>query len=121
MENRSTGGHVSEPNQDTGAEAFEDCRALLFSVAYRMVGTVADAEDLVQDAWLRWSGADRTKVDDPRAYLIRIVTNTAIDRMRSARARRESYVGSWLPEPVLTLPDVAEDAELADSVSYAML
>src|SRR5262245_46906678 len=106
---------------DTGAEAFEECRGLLFSVAYRMMGTVADAEDIVQDAWLRWSGADRAKVDDSKAYLVRIVTNTAIDRLRSAQARRESYVGPWLPEPVLTSPDVAEDVELAESVSLAML
>jgi RNA polymerase sigma-70 factor (TIGR02957 family) len=100
---------------------FEEYRGLLFSVAYRMTGTVADAEDIVQDAWLRWSGVDRSAVDDPRAYLVRVVTNTAIDRLRSARARRESYVGSWLPEPVLTSPDVADDVELAESVSLAML
>jgi RNA polymerase sigma-70 factor (ECF subfamily) len=100
---------------------FEDCRGLLFSVAYRMLGTVTDAEDIVQDAWLRWSAADRSDVEDPKAYLVRIVTNIAIDRLRSAQARRESYVGPWLPEPVLTSPDVAEDVELAESVSLAML
>jgi RNA polymerase sigma-70 factor (ECF subfamily) len=86
-----------------------------------MLGAVADAEDIVQDAWLRWSGADRAKVEDPKAYLVRVVTNTAIDRLRSAQVRRESYVGPWLPEPVLTTPDVAEDVELAESVSLAML
>jgi RNA polymerase sigma-70 factor, ECF subfamily len=102
-------------------EVFEEHRGLLFSVAYRMLGTVADAEDIVQDAWLRWSGAERSAVAEPKAYLIRIVTNTAIDRLRSARARRESYVGPWLPEPVLTSPDVAEDVEMAESVSLAML
>ncbi|GLY84704.1 RNA polymerase sigma-70 factor [Actinoallomurus iriomotensis] len=102
-------------------EAFETYRGLLFSVAYRMLGSVADAEDIVQDAWLRWSGADRTGVEDPRAYLVRTVTNTAIDRLRTVRSRRESYVGPWLPEPVLTSPDVADDVELADSVSLAML
>jgi RNA polymerase sigma-70 factor (TIGR02957 family) len=102
-------------------EAFEEHRALLFAVAYRMLGAVADAEDIVQDAWLRWSAADHAKVADPRAYLIRIVTNTAIDRLRSVRVRRESYVGPWLPEPILTSPDVAEDVELAESVSLAML
>jgi RNA polymerase sigma-70 factor (TIGR02957 family) len=100
---------------------FEEHRDLLFSVAYRMLGSAADAEDIVQDAWLRWSAADQEKVADPKAYLIRIVTNTAIDRLRSARARRESYVGPWLPEPILTSPDVAEDVELAESVSLAML
>src|SRR5689334_11199718 len=105
----------------TDATVFEDYRGLLFSVAYRMLSTVADAEDIVQDAWLRWSAADRSHVEDPKAYLVRIVTNTAIDRLRSAQMRRESYVGPWLPEPVLTSPDVAEDAELAESVSLAML
>ncbi|MGH3375136.1 MAG: RNA polymerase sigma-70 factor [Actinoallomurus sp.] len=107
--------------QNADAEAFEACRDLLLSVAYRMLGTVADAEDIVQDAWLRWSGADRAKLTDPKAYLVRVVTNTAIDRLRSAQVRRESYVGPWLPEPVLTAPDVAEDIELAESVSLAML
>jgi RNA polymerase sigma-70 factor (TIGR02957 family) len=102
-------------------EAFEAHRGLLFSVAYRMLGAVADAEDIVQDAWLRWSAADRESVEDPKAYLVRVVTNTAIDRLRSARMRRESYVGAWLPEPVLTTPDVAEDVELAESVSLAVL
>jgi RNA polymerase sigma-70 factor (TIGR02957 family) len=100
---------------------FEEHRGLLFSVAYRMLGTVADAEDIVQDAWLRWTASGRSQVDEPKAYLIRIVTNAAIDRLRSARVRRESYVGPWLPEPVLTAPDVAEDVELAESVSVAML
>ena len=107
--------------QNADAEAFEACRDLLLSVAYRMLGTVADAEDIVQDAWLRWSSADRGKLTDPKAYLVRVVTNTAIDRLRSAQVRRESYVGPWLPEPVLTAPDVAEDVELAESVSLAML
>jgi RNA polymerase sigma-70 factor (ECF subfamily) len=105
----------------TGTELFEEHRGLLFSVAYRMLGTVADAEDIVQDAWLRWSGAERSAVAEPKAYLIRIVTNTAIDRLRSAQARRESYAGPWLPEPALTSPDIADDVELAESVSLAML
>jgi RNA polymerase sigma-70 factor (TIGR02957 family) len=112
---------VEEPSHDAATEAFEDHRSLLFSVAYRLMGTVADAEDIVQDAWLRWSAGDRSAVEDPKAYLVRVVTNTAIDRLRSARVRRESYVGPWLPEPVLTSPDVAEDVELAESVSLAML
>ncbi|NDU77372.1 RNA polymerase sigma-70 factor [Actinomadura sp. DSM 109109] len=106
---------------DALAEAFEQHRGLLFSVAYRMLGTAADAEDAVQDAWLRWSAADRSGVADPRAYLVRITTNVALDRLRSARARRETYVGPWLPEPMLTSPDVAEDAEMSESVSMAML
>ncbi|QKW34333.1 RNA polymerase sigma-70 factor [Actinomadura sp. NAK00032] len=103
------------------SDAFVEHRSLLFAVAYRMLGTAADAEDAVQDAWLRWSAADRSDVADPKAYLVRITTNVALDRLRSAQARRETYVGPWLPEPMLTSPDVAEDAELAESVSMAML
>ncbi|WP_433477412.1 RNA polymerase sigma-70 factor [Spirillospora sp. CA-142024] len=102
-------------------EPFEEHRNLLFAVAYRMLGTAADAEDAVQDAWLRWSAADRSGVADPKAYLVRITTNVALDRLRSAQVRRETYVGPWLPEPMLTSPDVAEDAELSESVSMAML
>ena len=102
---------------------FEAHRGLLFAVAYRMLGTIADAEDAVQDAWLRWSAAPRADVADPRAYLARVVANTALNRLRAARARREAYVGPWLPEPLLTEagPDAAERAELAESVSVAML
>jgi RNA polymerase sigma-70 factor (ECF subfamily) len=87
-----------------------------------MLGTAADAEDAVQDAWIRWSAADRSDVQDPKAYLVRITTNVALDRLRSARAQRETYVGPWLPEPMLTSPDIAaEGAELSESVSMAML
>jgi RNA polymerase sigma-70 factor (TIGR02957 family) len=107
----------------TDAEVFEAHRGLMFAIAYRMLGTIADAEDAVQDAWLRWSAAPRADVADPRAYLARVVTNTALNRLRSARSRREAYVGPWLPEPLLTEagPDAAERAELAESVSVAML
>ncbi|WP_425244664.1 RNA polymerase sigma factor SigJ [Streptomyces citrinus] len=95
-------------------------------VAYRMSGRVADAEDVVQDAWLRWSQTDRGHVRDPRAYLVRITTHLALDRLRQARTRRESYVGPWLPEPLVTdfgptVPDTAEQAVLAESVSLAVL
>ncbi|MFA1544936.1 RNA polymerase sigma-70 factor [Actinomadura chokoriensis] len=106
---------------DEPFESFEEHRNLLFAVAYRMLGTATDAEDAVQDAWLRWSAGDRSGVADPKAYLVRITTNVALDRLRSAQARRETYVGPWLPEPMLTSPDVAEDAELSESVSMAML
>jgi RNA polymerase sigma-70 factor (ECF subfamily) len=107
----------------TDAEVFEAHRDLMFAVAYRMLGTITDAEDAVQDAWLRWSAAPRADVADPRAYLAKIVTNTALNRLRSARSRREAYIGPWLPEPLLTEagPDAAERAELAESVSVAML
>ena len=104
------------------SDVFEEHRNLLFAVAYRMLGTAADAEDAVQDAWIRWSAADRSDVQDPKAYLVRITTNVALDRLRSARAQRETYVGPCLPEPMLTSPDVAaEGAELSESVSMAML
>jgi RNA polymerase sigma-70 factor (TIGR02957 family) len=105
------------------AETFMAHRELMFSMAYRMLGTVADTEDVVQDAWLRWSTAPRDDVADPRAYLARTVTNIALNRLRSAQARREAYVGPWLPELLLTQTndDVTERTELAESVSVAML
>ncbi|MFE3598185.1 RNA polymerase sigma-70 factor [Streptomyces sp. NPDC059096] len=107
-------------------EAFETHRPVLTGVAYRMLGRYADAEDVVQEAWLRWSAADRADVVEPRAYLVRITTRLAIDRLRQTRTRREAYVGPWLPEPVVTdfgptVPDTAERAVLADSVSLAVL
>jgi RNA polymerase sigma-70 factor (TIGR02957 family) len=109
--------------------AFDRHRRLLFSVAYQMLGSVADAEDVVQDTWLRWSAADRAEVIDERAYLVQITTRLALDRLGSARARRESYVGPWLPEPLLTAPvasgaaapDPAEAAEIGEEVSLALL
>ncbi|MGY1661752.1 RNA polymerase sigma-70 factor [Geodermatophilus sp. SYSU D00705] len=96
-------------------------RSLLFTVAYEMLGSAADAEDVVQETWLRWADVDRTEVHSPRAYLIRMVTRQALDRLRSVSRRREEYVGQWLPEPLLTAPDVADDVELAENVSIAML
>jgi RNA polymerase sigma-70 factor (ECF subfamily) len=102
-------------------DPFVTHRRLLFTVAYEMLGSAADAEDVVQEAWLKWAGADRAQVRDARAYLVRIVTRAALDRMRTLARRREDYVGPWLPEPLLTSPDVAEDVELADSLSMAML
>src|SRR3712207_2661764 len=99
-------------------------RSLLFTVAYEMLGTAADAEDVVQETWLRWAdlgAAARAEVRDPRAYLVRTVTRQALNRLRTVARRREDYVGEWLPEPLLTSPDVAEDVELAESVSFAML
>jgi RNA polymerase sigma-70 factor (TIGR02957 family) len=96
-------------------------RGLLFTVAYEMLGSAADADDVVQETWLRWAAADRAAVRDPRAYLVRIVTRQALNRLRTIARRREEYVGEWLPEPLLTSPDVAEDVELAESISIAML
>ena len=96
-------------------------RSLLFTVAYEMLGSAADAEDVVQETWLKWQGVDQAEVRDPRAYLVRIVTRTALDQLRTVSRRREEYVGPWLPEPLLTSPDVAEDVALSDSLSTAML
>lgn len=96
-------------------------RNLLFTVAYEMLGSAADAEDVLQESWLRWAEVDRSTVTSPRAYLVRIVTRQALNHIRSLSRRREDYVGEWLPEPLLTAPDVAEDVELADSLSIAML
>ncbi|MEU3272970.1 RNA polymerase sigma-70 factor [Saccharomonospora sp. NPDC006951] len=101
--------------------AFVAHRNLLFTVAYEMLGSAADAEDVLQETWLRWAGVDIGTVRDQRAYLVRITTRQALDRLRALGRRRESYVGPWLPEPLLTAPDVAEDIELAESVSMAML
>jgi len=96
-------------------------RSLLFTVAYEMLGSAADAEDVVQETWLRWIGVDQSEVGFPRAYLVRMVTRQALNRLRSVSRRREEYVGEWLPEPLLTNPDVAADVGLAESVSIAML
>jgi RNA polymerase sigma-70 factor (TIGR02957 family) len=96
-------------------------RSLLFTVAYAMLGSAADAEDVVQEAWLRWVTVDQGAVRDPRAYAVTIVTRKALDRLRALARQREEYVGEWLPEPLLTTPDVADDVELAESVSMAML
>lgn len=111
---------------DTPTDVFEAHRPVLMGVAYRMLGRVADAEDVVQDAWLRWSGADHGQVREPRGYLVRITTRLAVDRLREIRARGEAYAGPWLPEPYVTdfadsAPDGAERAVLADSVSLAVL
>ena len=103
------------------ADPFECHRSLLFTVAYEMLGSAADAEDVVQETWLRWSGIDHAVVLDQRAYLVRIVTRLALNRLRTLNRRREDYVGEWLPEPLLTSPDLAADVELAESVSIAML
>jgi RNA polymerase sigma-70 factor (ECF subfamily) len=102
-------------------DAFEPCRPRLLGIAYGLLGELTEAEDVVQDAWLRWDGADAEAIRNPEAFLVTVTTRLALDRLRSARARREVYVGPWLPEPLLTVKDVADDVELADSVSTAML
>jgi RNA polymerase sigma-70 factor, ECF subfamily len=106
---------------DPATEAFLAHRSLLFTVAYEMLGSAADAEDVLQETWLRWAGVDLAGVRDFRAYLVRIAARQALARLRALGRRKESYVGPWLPEPLLTAPDVADDLELAESVSMAML
>ncbi|PVE95543.1 RNA polymerase sigma-70 factor [Microbacterium sp. TPD7012] len=96
-------------------------RNLLFTVAYEMLGSAADAEDVLQESWLRWAAVDPSTVAAPKAYLVRIVTRQALNHIRSTSRRREDYVGEWLPEPLLTAPDVADDVELAENLSIAML
>ena len=105
-------------------DPFVNHRNLLFTVAYELLGSAADAEDTVQESWLRWDAlgpSGQAEVVDPRAYLVRIVSRQALNRLRTLARRKEDYVGEWLPEPLLTTPDVAEDVELAESVSLAML
>ncbi|QOR70721.1 RNA polymerase sigma-70 factor [Ruania alkalisoli] len=106
---------------DLATAAFVAHRNLLFTVAYEMLGSAADAEDVLQEAWLRWARVDLAQVRDQRAYLVRIVTRQSLNRLRTLARRKESYVGAWLPEPLLTTPDVAENAELAESVSMALM
>ncbi|BCJ46833.1 RNA polymerase sigma-70 factor [Actinoplanes ianthinogenes] len=107
--------------RDPATEAFVTHRNLLFTVAYEMLGSAADAEDVLQETWLRWVQVDVDQVQDQRAYLVRTTTRQALNRLRTLSRRRESYVGPWLPEPMLTAPDVAEDVELAESVSMALM
>src|ERR1700729_2390737 len=106
---------------DPATTAFLVHRNLLFTVAYEMLGSAADAEDVLQETWLRWAGVDLEIVRAQRAYLVRITPRQPLARLRALGRRKEAYVGPWLPEPLLTAPDVAEDVELADSVSMAMM
>ncbi|MFI7242781.1 RNA polymerase sigma-70 factor [Streptomyces qinglanensis] len=111
---------MSDPT-DPATEAFVAHRDLLFTVAYEMLGSAVDAEDVLQETWLRWVKVDLARVGDQRAYLVRITTRQSLNRLRAMQRRKETYVGQWLPEPLLTAPDVAEDVELAESVSMALM
>jgi RNA polymerase sigma-70 factor (TIGR02957 family) len=113
-------GKREEPPM-AATEVFLAHRNLLFTIAYEMLGSAADAEDVLQETWLRWADVDLDTVENQRAYLVQITTRQALTRLRTLGRRKESYVGTWLPEPLLTTPDVAEDVELAESVSMAML
>jgi RNA polymerase sigma-70 factor (TIGR02957 family) len=112
---------VRDHAADQATEAFVAHRNLLFTVAYEMLGSAVDAEDVLQETWLRWVEVDLAQVRDQRAYLVRITTRQSLNRLRTMKRRREAYVGSWLPDPLLTAPDVAENVELAESMSMAMM
>ncbi|MGP3917084.1 RNA polymerase sigma-70 factor [Nonomuraea sp. 10N515B] len=125
-ERRDAAADTAEPmagggRMDCATEAFVAHRNLLFTVAYEMLGSAADAEDVLQETWLRWVKVDLGQVFDQRAYLVRIITRRSLDRLRTMKRRKEAYVGPWLPEPLLTAPDVAENVELAESVSMALM
>ncbi|MFE0172460.1 RNA polymerase sigma-70 factor [Streptomyces sp. NPDC059002] len=115
--------HATTPSAapDPATDTFVALRNLLFTVAYEMLGSAADAEDVLQETWLRWIKVDMAQVTDRRAYLVRITTRQALNRLRTLKRRKEAYVGPWLPEPMLTAPDVAEDVELTERVSMAMM
>lgn len=117
----ATTGPPAGPPPDPATGAFVAHRDLLFTVAYEVLGSASDAEDVLQEVWLRWVGVDLDQVRDRRAYLVRVTTRQALNRLRAARRRRESYVGAWLPEPLLTTPDAAADVELAEALSMAMM
>ncbi|WP_026401338.1 RNA polymerase sigma factor SigJ [Actinomadura rifamycini] len=108
-----TGGH------DTATRVFADHRELLFSVVYNLLGSVADTEDVLQDAWLAWAARDRPEVANPRAYLVRVAVNAALARQAAIRRRRETYIGPWLPDPLVAGAD--ESAERTEAVSMALL
>ncbi|RVX41911.1 RNA polymerase sigma-70 factor (ECF subfamily) [Nonomuraea polychroma] len=112
---------MSDHATDPATETFVAHRNLLFTVAYEMLGSAADAEDVLQETWLRWVKVDVRQVSDHRAYLVRITTRQSLNRLRTMRRRKEAYVGPWLPEPLRTAPDVAEDVELAESLSMALM
>ena len=114
---------MSQSAPTSGSDTFVALRPRLFSIAYRMIGTRADAEDVLQDAWLRWHHADREALQSAEAWLVTVVTRLAIDRLRSARTEREAYVGWWLPEPLVELDERTPEAsaELASELSVAFL
>ncbi|MGW4329028.1 RNA polymerase sigma-70 factor [Nocardia sp. NPDC004573] len=122
MQDRKPGQPTPAPApRDATTDPFVEHRRLLFGTAYHMLGSVADAEDILQDAWLKWHAIDQASVEHPKSYLVRTVTNLALNRLISARATRETYIGPWLPEPLITTPNAAEETEMADTVSTAML
>ncbi|WP_256795708.1 RNA polymerase sigma-70 factor [Terrabacter sp. Ter38] len=112
---------VPDPGLDDAVRTFAELRPRLFGIAYRMLGSATEAEDLVQDVWVRWQSAPRDLVDNPSAYLATATTRLAINALQSARARRETYVGPWLPEPVDTSADPYLGAERGEALEFAVL
>ena len=110
-----------DENLDQALAVFQSVRRRLFGIAYRMLGSASEAEDIVQEAWLRWQGTDRSVVQDPPAFLATTTTRLAINALQSARARRETYIGPWLPEPVDTSQDPTLGAERTEALNYAVL
>jgi RNA polymerase sigma-70 factor (TIGR02957 family) len=110
-----------DANLDDALAVFGAVRQRLFGIAYRMLGSATEAEDIVQDTWLRWQGTDRSAVQDPPAFLATTTTRLAINFLQSARARRETYIGPWLPEPVDTSSDPTLGAERAEALGFAVL
>ena len=117
----TTDGNDMEGTLDAGLDVFRSVRPRLFGIAYRMLGSASEAEDIVQDAWIRWQGTDRSSVQDPPAFLATVTTRLAINALQSARARRETYIGPWLPEPVDTTNDPTLGAERAEALGFAVL
>lgn len=117
----ATGDDRLSDDLDDAVAVFDAQRRRLFGIAYRMLGTVADAEDIVQDTWIRWQNTDRSRVDEPAAFLATIATRLSINVLQSARTRRETYIGPWLPEPVNTDDDPALGAERAEALQFAIL
>src|SRR5437667_8841150 len=120
---KASGTPLESGDDSSKLAAFEQHRGLLFSIAYRMLGSVADAEDTLQDAFIRWQRASEVDIRSPKAFLVTIVSRLCINHLQSARVQREAYVGEWLPEPLVTEPgsDVARIAQVDESVSMAML
>jgi RNA polymerase sigma-70 factor (ECF subfamily) len=123
MDGSAIGGQEGEPAPDEQASVFEAQRSRLFAIAYRMLGSVEDAEDVVQETFLRWRGVDRAQIRTPAAWLSTVVTRLSLNQLQLSRTRRGEYVGPWLPEPLPTTSDSGpgDEVELADSISIAFL
>ncbi len=118
---RQRASAAADAQLDATARQFETYRPRLFGIAYRVIGTISDAEDVVQDVWLKWQAHDREQVEQPEAFLVTVTTRTAINVLQSARVRREAYVGPWLPEPIDTDANPELEAEHNESLSLALL